>query len=708
MDLKELKELHDSAYERGQTTRDKASDDMIFYHVTQWDDNLLSESQLAYRGEFNILRKAGRQILADLASNPVQVDFVPKDDTRDDAADLLDGLYRADCNHNQSIEAFSNAQTETIVCGVGAWELRTEYASKKIGDKNQVIRRKPIIEANNTVFWDPNAKLLDKSDAKYVCVLEAFSKKGYCNLIKKLTGEEVDKIDVSSFKFPEQSYTFPWILGSGEKIHVAKFYHKEVIDENVVTLSDPFGGTISVRESDLMDIEDEIMAEGYSIISERLHKRNKITQYIASGREIITTQRIAGEHIPIIPSFGEHAFVESEEHWEGITRLTKDPQRLRNFAGSYLGDILSRSPRRKPIFWQEQIAGFEDMYSESGAENNFPYLLANRVAGDGSPLPIGPIGEMPEQPMPTALPAVLELSKEAVQDVANPGVPQDIADPDISGKAVYALQARLDMQSMVYQEHTKHAKRRDAEVFASMASEVYDVPRKVRIEKPDGVRQEVQIMDQAIDPDTGEIVIINDINNSEFEVYSKIGPSYSSQKEQTIDRLGVMMMGMPNEDPIRRALQLKQLALMDGVDFDDIRDYANRQLILQGIKKPETKEEVAMLEAAQNNQEPSPEMVLALAEDKKGEADLLEARRKGIEMQLKAANEQAKAQIEAFKAQTGRMEVQVKAHEAGTTINTKRIEDFGKDLDNIQKFVDIQLARKELKAPREVKQVGSN
>jgi hypothetical protein len=520
--------------------------------------------------------------------------------------------------------------------------------------------------------------------------LEAFSEQGYIDLATKLTGEEPDPVNPGSFKFPEQSYTFPWILGEMKKIYVVKFYHKEIIEETVLTLSDPFGSSIDVRESELIDIEDDLMGAGYEIESEHTYKRNKITKYIASGREILSSVVIAGEHIPIIPTFGEHAFVEGEEHWEGVTRLTKDPQRLRNFAGSYLGDILSRSPRRKAIFWQEQIAGFEDMYSESGAENNFPYLLANRKSGDGTELPIGPVGEMPEQPMPTALPAVLELSKEAVEDVANPGVPQDIADPDISGRAVYALQSRLDMQSMVYQDHTKHAKRRDAQVFASMAREIYDVPRKIRVEAADGTRSEKQVMDQIVDRDTGNIITIHDLNNSEFEVFSKIGPSYTSQKEQTIDRLGLMVQGMPIEDPVRKALQLKMLALMDGVDFDDIRDYANKQLILQGIKKPSTPEEEAMLEEAQKNKQPDPATLLAQAENKKGDADLLGEKRKGIEMQLKAQNDQAQTHIDGFEAQTGRILAQIKAREADIKINKDKIDELGKQLDNTEKIINIK------------------
>jgi len=690
LELTDLKRMHDKAYVASQTTRERGADDLVFYWVTQWDDTILQDSQLAYRGEFNILRKAGRQILADLSMNPVQVDFVPKDDTRDDAADLLDGIYRADCNKNDSIESFDNAQIETVVCGVGAWELVTEYATKRIGDKNQNIVRKPIIEANNNVMWDPNSKRLDKSDADYVSVLEAFSEQGYMDLVESLTGEELDHVDAGSFKHPEQSYVFPWIMGGAEKIYVVKFYHKEEIEEIVYTLSDPFGGTLDVREDDLEVQEDDLIKSGYDIVETHKYRRCQITKYIASGSKILSEEIIVGQHIPVIPVFGEHAFVEGEEHWEGVTRLTKDPQRLRNFAGSYLGDILSRSPRRKPIFWQEQIAGFEDMYSEVGSENNYPYLLANRKAGDGTDLPVGPIGEMPEQPMPTALPAVLELSKEAVEDVANPGVPQDIADPDISGRAVYALQSRLDMQSMVYQDHTKHAKRRDAQVFASMAREIYDVPRKVRVEAADGTRSEKQVMDQIVDQESGEIVLINDLNNSEFEVYTKIGPSYSSQKEQTVDRLNLMIQGMPVEDPIRKALQLKTLALMDGVDFNDIRDFANKQLILQGIKKPTTPEEEQMLKQAAENKEPDAAVLLAQAENKKGDADLLAEKRKGIEMQLKAAHDRAKNQIDEFEAQTGRMEAQIKAKQAGDTIELGRINKLGKQLDNTEKIIDIK------------------
>jgi len=707
LELKDLKDMHEKAFIANQVPRERASNDLVFYWITQWDDDILQSSQLAYKGEFDILRKAGRQILSDLASNPVQVDFTPINETRTDSAELADGLYRSGLQKNTSIEAFENAETENVVCGMGAWLLYTKYESRNVDNDKQVILRKPIFEANNTVFWDPTSKLLDKSDAKYCSVLTAYSEGGYINLVKELTGEEIDHVNADSFKFPEHSYTFPWLGGEGKKIYIVSFYHLEEIDDTILTMEDPFGETLDLKESDLMNVMDDMIDMGYSIVSERKIKRNRVTKYIASGAEILKEERIAGQHIPVIPCYGEHAVVEGEEYWEGITRLAKDPQRLRNFAFSYMGDILSRSPRQKPIFWPEQLQGFEDMYSESGIDNAYPYLLMNRKTADGEELPPTPIGVMPEQPMPSALPLVLAQTRDAVTDVANPGVPDKVAEPDISGKAVQRLEARIERQSMRFQTHMKHAKRRDGEVWISIASEIIDTPRKVMVELPDGIKKETQVMDTIVDKETGDLITVNDLRRAEFEVFSKIGPSYSSQKEQTIDRLEQMVMLMPPEDPVRKALQLKILALSDGVEFDDIRDYVNKQLIMMGIRKPQTPEEEAFAkQMAEQPKQPDAATMIAIAENKKGDADLLEQKRKGIEMQLVAQNAERQSSIDAFDAQTKRMGVLIDMKVAENKIDMDQVEALGKQVDRATKLIDLKSVTSKVNAGYEQRRTG--
>jgi len=674
--LTDLKRLHDKGFNSGQVNRECASDDLVFYWVTHWDDSLLQDIQMDYRGEFDMIRSAGKQILADLASNPIQNDFESINDTPDEVAELADGLYRRDSNHNTSLEAFAVAEQESVVCGVGAWIIETKYVSSKTGSKKQKIVRRPVYEANNNGYWDPNAKRIDKSDADYYSHLSAYSEDGYKKLVYELTGEELETISPSNFKHPEHSYTFPWIGGEGKKIYVSEFYHREKVKGKVLTMTDPFGETTVLRETALKNVMDEMMDAGYEITDEKTIEVWEVRKYIASGAEILngemvdgerTGERIAGGNIPVIPEYGERAIVEGEEVYEGVTKLAKDPQKMRDFAYSYLTDMFSRSPREKPIFFQEQIAGFEHMYQMSGAENNYPYLLQNRKDASGEDLEIGPIATMPNVSIPPALTAAIELSAGAIREVANPGLPQDIADPDVSGKAVLALQARLDMQSMIYQEHKKFAMRRDGEIYISMASEIYDIPGKEKIELPDGTKKEMEVMQSVIDEESGEVVILNDLRMAEFEVTSRITASYTSQKEQTLDRLETVLAGMLPDDPMRKAMQLKIIQLSDGVEMEDLKEFANKQLVLSGIKTPETDEEKELLEQAQSQpQEKDPAMVLAKAEELKGQADIMKVKKDGVEMQLKDANEKSKLQVDVFKAQTERMKVEVAAHEAQT------------------------------------------
>lgn len=656
MKLDDIKQLHDKAYNANQDTRQRAADDLLFYHVTQWDDDILGQSNLQYRGQFDVLRKAGRQIISDLRANPVQMNFEPKSETSMDDADFLDGLYRSDDRRNTSLEAYDTGSQEAVVCGIGAWELHTEYESKRDGTKNQIIKRKPLHEANNNVFFDPNAKLLDKSDACYVSILTAYSEDGYKKLYKELTGEE--KLS-SNFASPEQSYAFPWIFENNQR-YVCDFYHKKLINDKVIIFRNPFGETASYRESDIERVEEELINTGFEIVDEKKIERWQTTKYIVSGEEILDESIIAGEHIPVVPCYGERAFVEGQEYYEGVTRLAKDPQRLRNFQLSYLADIVSRSPRPKPIFYPEQVMGFEDMYNENGADNDYPYLLANRKTQTGEDLPPGIAGQMPEQAMPQALIASIELSRQAVEDVANPGLPQNIADPDLSGKAVIALQNRMDMQSQVYQQNLKHAKRRDGEIYASMAAEVYDAPRKVTVVKPDGQSSQVEVMSSIID-DKGNQVVLNDLTSSEFDVYTDIGPSYSSVKEETIERLTTLIPMLDPNDPMRKIVMLKLTEMMGGDNFNDIRDYATNELIKLGIKEPETPEQEQMLAEMQQNQQPDANTILAQSEAKAREME-------GQAALQNEQNDQVTNQINMFKAETDRMKVEIQAKEAGFNI----------------------------------------
>lgn len=695
LEHEEIKKLHDKAFQANQITREQASDDLVFYWVTQWDDQLLTDSQLQYRGQFDIVRKAGRQILAALKQNIVQPDFKPKDESRNDDAEFLDGFYRASDRDLSSQEAYDYARQDMVVCGFGAWELYTEYETNRVGDEKQVIRRRYIPEANNNLFWDPNAVKLDKSDAKYCSILYRYSEDGYKDLVEDITGERPDNVNMATFANPEESYTFPWV-SEQNKIYVACFYHKKKIKDKVIVFADPFGSELTVRLSQVNEVMDELIGAGYNVKAEVDITRWQVTKYIVSGAEILEEKVIAGESIPVIPCYGERTVIEGEEYYEGIVRLAKDPQRLRNFQMSYLADIVSRSPRNKPIFFPEQVEGFESMYEE-GADNNYPYYLVNRKTATGEDLPPGVAGQMPDQNIPPALAASIQLSREAVEDVANPGLPQDIADPDLSGKAVYALQARLDQQSYAFQHNFKFAKRRDAEIWAGMASEIIDTPRTVMIETPDGQTQQVKVMETVIDSETGNPVVLRDITNMEFDVYAEIGQEYQTQKQQTREQLIQIASALDPNDPLRNIVTMKALQLMDGVELDDVRKHINKMLLSQGIKEPETDEDMMIMQQLQQQQQqPDPatmmaqaQVLTAQAEQMKGQAALMREQRGAQRDQADVQMEGASMQIDAFKAQTDRGKMLIDAREKDVNVKNRSIEAEGKQLENQMRSFEL-------------------
>lgn len=662
-----IREWFDTDYTFSQVTRERSAGDMAFFWITHWDDNLLADSPLLYRGEFDMLRRAYRDVIADMRASPIEADFHPVGDTDQNSADLIDGIYRASCRKNTAKEAFDHASTEQIISGIGGWRLFTSYESDRAGNRNQYIDRQPIYEFNNTVFFDANAKRIDKADAKRCTVLVPYTPEGYCELVYELTGEEKDKaqLKMSSFADPENGWAFPWLHSGGgnDIVYVGEFYYRYKEKVRIQYYRDMFGTLQAYEQKRGMkagEVPEEFSSMGAELVDEKDIEKWVVDKYIVSGEGIIgKPQRIAGGFIPIIPQYGDRAYIQGVEHWEGIVKAAKDPQMLRDFAMSYLADVVSRSPRQKPIWLAEQIQGHEWMHEESGIDAALPYLLQNRADANGNALPLGPVGITPEQPLPSALQQLMPEVRQAIEDVANPGLPNNVADPDLSGKALNTLTAMFDQQSMVYQEHRKYSIRRDAEIYASMAAEIVDTPRKMTMMTADGNRKDVEMQYEEVDLITGEVKVKNNLLDARFEVYADIGKSYSSTKDKNKEMLDQMIVSSAQLDPeLARIALMKRVQLEDGAEMQSLREWAATQLVLMGIVKPEGEEQEAALQKAQaaQGQQQDPNMALAMAE------------------QMKAENGAIKNQIDQFRAETDRMAVMVDAEKAGADISYKQVQ----------------------------------
>lgn len=668
--------LHDKSFTTGQNNREKASDDIVFSRLTNWDDTLLSDVLTEYRGEFNIIRKQRRKALKDLQNNNVSIEFKPLSNQAYDDSELLNGLYRASTRENTSQSSIDIAYQDVVDCGFGCWRLTTEYENTYTTlDNNQKISRKIIHEANNVVFFDPNARERDKSDANYCTVLTSFSIEGWERFAKenKIDSEEF----VPNFSAPAQSYVYPWTV-EPKVVRIGEFFYREKKKEKVFIYQNPIGETVAYKASELGEKAEELDVLGFEKVGTKTREYYEVYKYLVSGQRILTEpEKIVGEYIPIIPIYGEWSFVEGAEVYEGLTRLAKDPQRLHNFQMSYLADIVSKGSRKKPFFLPEQIQGYEYLYEQNGAEFNFPYYLLNNKAPDGSDLPKTPLGYMEQPEMPQAVGTMIELTRQSIEDTTGVGVNASGLDvSNTSGKAISLQHRRADSQQIDFQRSLEVALRHDATVFLSMTKQIQDSPRKLSLVNEQGQNISVQTQLSVFNSQTGKPQVINDLSKGEYDVYGSISEPYETIKQETKDNLKDMYAATVQSNPeLANIMLLQYLTLSDGTQMKLLRDYANKQLLVQGLKEPETPEEAQMLQQlqAQQQQQSQQQDPATMALVQQAQAQAIESEAKAE--QAKANSIKAIADSEKIRAETAKVLAQV---------NSEKLDNVNKLVEHLQ------------------------
>jgi hypothetical protein len=619
--------------------RTEATNDLYFSRVSQWDDWLSDYTTLQYRGQFDVVRPIVRKLVAEMRRNPIDVLFRPKDGADPNSADVLMGMYRTDMRHNTAKISVNIAVREQIEAGVGAWRLVTEYEDQDPTSNNQVIRRVPIHEACTHVVWDSNSKQMDKSDAMHCTVINAMSRDGWKAFAEK---NGFDEDEMPSFQNPDMNWLFPWL--TSDVVYVGEYYEVEEKKETVFIYQDPLTGEpVSYFQRDIKDVIDELADKGMVKVAEKKVKRRRVYKSIITCTSILKDREpIAGEHIPIVPVFGEWSFAGDKEVYEGVVRLTKDGQRLRNMIMSFNADIVARTPKKKPIFWPEQIEGYEYMY---GGNDDYPYYLLNRTDENNGDLPVQPISYMENPEVPQANAYMLEAATNSVSQVATMGVDAEAANGQVAFDTVNQLNMRADLETYVFQDNLATAMRRDGEIYQSMVNDIYDVPRQVMMTLEDGTEKQVQLLTQAVDYQTGTVVTLNDIRGR-YECYTDTGPSFQSMKEQNRAEIQELLAKVPPGTPEWQMLLLQYFTLLDGKGVEMMREYANKQLVMMGLKKPETPEEIQMVQQAQQQPEqPSAEQMQAQGVLLTGQADLLNAQVKQQQLQVDAAKVESANQL---------------------------------------------------------------
>lgn len=600
----------------------------------QWDWDEDGDFSGRMKFEIDQISLAVERIRNERRGNQITAAFVPSDGSEADAlADACASRFRADTLNPRGKLARNMAFDSAVEGGFGGLRLRGEVEK---GDYQRICLE-PVHDAESCLFFDVNAKEQDKSDAGHAFLITPWTRRAY---------EAEYGADAASW--PDHlrgRFGYDWF--GVDTVRVAEYFLKEDKTETYRVFSG-YGDEIVEYLDDEIDDQDlaDLEAQGFVEQEPRVEKIKRVVKYVMNGAKILEgPEVIPGTEIPLIPEYGHYAIIDGKEHFWGRVQKSVDSQILHNIQVSKIGETAAASSVEKPIFTPEQIAGHEASWQEDHRQGN-AFLLINALTdAQGNPMPSGPIAFTKSPSIPDSVATLVAVTKQSITDqMGSPENGEQLA-PDSSGIALELVQGRIDMLSYIYMDNAAVAERRLAQVWLSMASEIYvEDGRALKTLGADGKAGQVTIGKKVLDPKTGKIAPEIDFARAEFDVDVDIGPTSASRRSAIVRTIaGLMQAGMSAADP-ETQIMLTHVALMnmEGEGLSGIRAHSRKKLVAMGVEKP-TREEKAEMEAAQANQAPDPQAQLA---------DALAAEAKGKAMRAAADAGLAVARTEQARAET--------------------------------------------------------
>jgi hypothetical protein len=627
--------------ERAQCLQDRR---FVSIAGAQWEGDWAQQFANSIMVEVNKTAIGVEKIIADYRANRMTVDFRPVDDNdpAEEAAETLNGLFLADVYASKGQQAFDCAFEEAVQGGMGAWRLTNRYTDDyDPDDDSQRIAFEIIPDADQSVFWDMDARLYDKSDAKFAFVVTAMSPQQY---------EETYNDDPASWPQDILKTYYDWYTPT--VVRIAEYYRKVDVTQERVTLTHSQTG--ETRKEWTKDLEPgelkDLQVQGWNLTGRKRVKRCVVEKYTFSANGMISPKQvIAGDQIPIVPVYGKRWFIDNMERVRGHVRLAKDPQRIYNTQISKLTETASIQATERPIFYPEQVAGHEQEWAEANI-NRSPYSLINPLydPATGQQLPPSPVASVTPPQLPPVLAALIQITANDIGELTTNQDNSDETKSNVSAEAMDIAATRTDAKSFTYMDNMRQSMQRCGEIYLSMAKAVYvEEGREVPTMDEEG-QQGTATLQEPSQTKKGGYYLANDFGSLKFNVISDVTEATSTRRDKTVKTLIASAEAVAPFDPQTAAAMIGvAVTNMDGEGIGDLKDWLRKRLVQQGVIAPteQEKEELAQA-AAQQGQQPDPQAQVLAAQVEKEKALTVKA---GADTELSKA-QTVKALADAHKA----------------------------------------------------------
>lgn len=550
-------------------------------------------------------------------------------------AEVLEGLIRNIENISSASLIYSAVCRSMVGAGFAAFEITQDYIDADTFDQDLFIR--PLEDAQNRVWFDDNAKMQDKSDAKFCWVLDDITRSEY-----------EDKFPDGKMQSIGDSRSTDVYYDKPDFITVARYFYKKPIDINIVRMSN---GAVYKVDDNFLTIADELAAQGITVEAERTRKSHKVCVRVMDGGGWLNeSEETVFNMLPIVPVYANYKIIDGKTVFRGAINKAMDMQQVHNMAVSREVEEVALSPRQKYWGTPEQRKGHNGTLSKlnTSADSWQDY---NHVDGQPAPYIQGGAQVNP------ALSMLSQISAESINLSAGVFSSQLGMNPGLqSGVALEKQINKGDISSLKYFSSLEAAIKYAGKVIINAIPLVYDGMRQARILSEDGTMEMVTLNQPTIDEQTGQPIILNDLTIGEYDCVVEIGPAFNSKQEQAADAFARIAAIDPTVMELGRDIWFRNL---NQPGMDDVASRARVIAISNGLVPQDqlTDEELAQQQEQQQNQQqqPDPMMVAAEAEMQKAQADMANAQVKGQQAQFE---QQVKIEQISFEREKLQLEIQ--------------------------------------------------
>lgn len=532
--------------------RKDALDDFEFYIGNQWPDDI--KLKRTFTMTVNRLKQFKRLITNEQRQQrpAIQINPVSGGATVDSAQDMQ-GLVRHVEVDSEAETIYDNGFDHMVIGGKGWIHVLTEYCK---GQFYQDIKLKGVRNPF-MVYEDPDYVEPDGCDMKWLFIIADIPKEQY----------KEDYPDSEAASLDEYSSigdnARDWM--AEDTIRVAGYYYREDVDSTIYQHQD--GGDV------LTELPQGANEKDYR---KRTEKRPKVMWAKITALDILEQREVVFDSIPMVPILGEELDINGKRYLAGMVRDAKDPQREFNYMESACVEAIALAPKAPFIAYEEVIAGHEKEWEQAN-RTTYSVLQGKAVFKQNTLLPL-PQREQAEPPIQAlvAMRGSASMNLQAVTGLNDASLGE--RRPDEAAKSTLARQKQGDVSNLHYADNLARSIRRVGRLIVRAVPRVYDVPRILRIVKPDQTYDMVAVhsgQDQqqqaaALQQQNKSIKKLLDVSLGEYDVTVSVGPSYQTKRQEAVASIMALIQAAP------QVLGIVGDLLVGNMDWNNAQEIARR------------------------------------------------------------------------------------------------------------------------------------